>query len=279
MKLTKSLLFLAAASISTGVMAQEHLKSLDAAGIDKNIPAGEDFYRHVNAKWMESHPLTPEYSRYGQFNILRDSSQNRVKRIVTGLAAQNPQKGTNAYKVASLYESGMDSIRRNREGADPIKPLLAKIEAATPEQMTDLFLWMSKNYSSPFMAAGPQEDLGNSQVYAMYVAPAGLELGDRDYYLKDDKENKKIREAFQKLVEKDMQLAGYSKKDAKRIVKNVMKIETLMADSTWTREESRNIPAMYNVRTIDQIKQLYPSFPWDRYFVETMGIQTPRPLS
>ncbi len=268
-------MLIASSLVALSVSAQEHLKSLDASGIDDKIPAKTDFYRHVNQKWMDSHPLTPEYSRYGQFNILNDSSNNRVRRIVTGLAAKNPEKGTNAYKIATLYEAGMDSVRRNKLGAEPIKKDLAHIENTPSSGMDDLFLWMHKNWSSPLVGVGPMEDLANSNVYAMYVSAGNLGLGDRDYYLLSDKRNKDVRTAYEKLIEKDMILAGYSKKDAKRIVKNVMKIETLLADSTWTREESRNIPAMYNPRSIAQLKDMYPNLPWDRFFVETMGIETP----
>ena len=256
-------------------MNAEHLKSLDPKGFDKNVAAGQDFYQHVNKGWMESHPLTPEYSRYGQFNILNDSSNNRVRRIVTNLSKTNPKKGTDAYKIAALYDGGMDSVRRNQLGAQPIKAQLARIENAKPGEMEDLFIEIQKDYGSPFVGAGPMEDLANSSVYAMYIQGAGLSLGDRDYYLKNDKRNKDVREAYMKLIETQMRNAGYSKKDAKRIMKNVMKIETLMADSTWTREESRNIPAMYNPRSIEQVKQLYPNVPWERIFKEGMGIETP----
>ena len=62
----------------------------------------------------------------------------------------------------------MDSIRRNKLGAEPIKADLAKIENTTADGMEDLFLWMHKNYGSPLVGAGPMEDLANSQVYAMY---------------------------------------------------------------------------------------------------------------
>lgn len=125
----KALALLAAAGVaSLGLSAQEHLKSLDKSGLDNTIPAQQDFYHHVNKKWMDSHPLTPEYSRYGMFNILSDSSEHRVQRIVTGLAATNPQKGTDAYKIANLYELAMDSVRRNKEGAAPIQSRLKKIE-------------------------------------------------------------------------------------------------------------------------------------------------------
>ena len=37
--------------------------------------------------------------------------------------------------------------------------------------------------------------------------------------------------------------AGYTEADANRIMSNVMKIETAIADSAMTREESRDIPA------------------------------------
>ena len=260
---------------ATAISAQEHLKSLDANQIDASIPSGTDFYHHVNSKWQKANPLTPEHSRYGKFNVLSDSSEQRVKNIVLGLAATNPQPGTVAFKVSTIYNQAMDSVRRNREGAAPIQADLKKIENTPHEGMEDLFLWMHGNYASPFFQAGPMEDLANSNVYAMYVSGGGIGLGDRDYYLQNDKRNKEVREAYQKLIVKQMMNAGYKKKDAQRIMKNVMKIETAIADSTWTREESRNIPAMYNPRTFAQLKEMYPAINWDRFFIETMGIPSP----
>lgn len=273
-----SLAFAQGQPVATAMNTPEHLKSLDKAGLDNTISPKTDFYGHVNTTWMKDHPLTDEYSRYGQFNILNDSSNNRVQRIVKGLAAKNPQKGTNAYKIATIYEAGMDSVRRNQLGAKPIQADLSKIENTPAEGMEDLFIWFHKNYGSPLISIGFQEDLANSQQYAMYVGAPGLGLGDRDYYLLNDKHNKEIREAYQKLIVKQMQLAGYSKKDATRIMKNVMKIEKLIADSTWTREQSRNIPAMYNPRTFEQVKKAYPAFPWNRFFKETMGFDAPENL-
>lgn len=263
------------ASFGCYAFAGEHLKSVNCAYIDSTIPVGEDFYRHVNNGWMKAHPLTPEYARYGVFNILNDSAEKNVQDIVLNLGATNPEKGSNAFKIWTLYSQGMDSVRRNTEGAKPILADLKKIENTPHEGMEDLLLWMHRNYSSPFFGAGPMEDMANSKEYAMYVSGAGLGMGDRDYYLLNDKDNKRIREAYKKLIVGQMQNAGYSKKDATRIMKNVLKIETALADSTWTREESRNIPAMYNPRTIAELKEMYPHINWDRYFVETMDIATP----
>lgn len=227
---------------------------------------------------MESHPLTPEYASYGQYKILSDSGNNRVRRIVTNLAKTNTKKGTTAYKIAALYESAMDSTRRNQLGAAPIREALSKIENITPDGMDDLFIWFHKYYGSPFVKAGHMANVADSREYAMYVNGGAIRLGDRDYYLNNDKRSKDVREAYKKLIAAQIINAGYSKKDAARIVKNVMNIETLLADSTWTREESRNIPAMYNIRSISQVKEMFPNIPWDRIFNEAMGIDTPEML-
>lgn len=274
--------FLATAFVAIAVtsvnsaMATEHLKSVNPAYIDNSIPAGDDFYRHVNNGWMEAHPLTGEYARYGVFNILNDSAENQVKEIVLNLGSTNPEPGTNAFKIWTLYSQGMDSVRRNAEGAAPILADLKKIEETPSEGMADLFLWMHKYFSSPFFGAGPMEDMADSNRYAMYVSGGSMGLGDRDYYLKNDKETLKVRNAYKKLIVDQMMNAGFKKKDAQRIMNNVLKIETAIADSALTREESRNIPAMYNPRTLDQLKADYPNVQWDRFFVETMEIETPQ---
>lgn len=278
MNLLRTFIIAAFASSVIAVSAQEHLKSLDPSGFDDDTPVSKDFYRHVNKGWMESHPLTPEYASYGQYKILSDSGNNRVRRIVTNLAKTNPEKGTTAYKIAALYESAMDSTRRNQLGAAPIREALSKIENTTPDGMDDLFIWFHKYYGSPFVKAGHMANVADSREYAMYVNGGAIRLGDRDYYLNNDKRSKDVREAYKKLIAAQIINAGYSKKDAARIVKNVMNIETLLADSTWTREESRNIPAMYNIRSISQVKEMFPYIPWDRIFNEAMGIDTPEML-
>ncbi len=134
---------------------------------------------------------------------------------------------------------------------------------------------MHGNYASPLFGAGPMENLSNSNEYAMYVSGGGLGLGDRDYYLENDERNTEVREAYKKLIVAQMKNAGLEEADAQRIMNNVMKIETSIAESAMTREESRNIVAMNNPRTFAQLKTDYPNIPWDRFFIETMGIESP----
>lgn len=252
------------------------LKSLDTTSIDETIAVGEDFYGHVNKGWQQAHPLTAEHARYGQFNVLDEQNQERVKEIVTTLAETNPQAGSVAFKVSTIYNQAMDTVRRNNEGASPILDDLRKIEESAEDDnaMTDLFMWMHSEHGSPFFNAGPMEDFDDSNAYAMYVSGGGIGLGNRDYYLLDDERNTAIRNAYRTLIRQQMINAGYSAGDAERIMKNVMKIETSLAEETWSLEESRNIAAMKNPRSFTELKKMYPVIDWDRFFVETMGIDS-----
>ena len=265
----------------TGTMAtscsgnREHLKSIDKAYVNDSIAPGDDFYAYVTDGWQKAHPLTGEYSRYGQFNILNDESERRVKEIVTGLADKNPEKGSVAFKVATIYTQAMDSVRRNNEGAEPIKADLAKIESTDHDGMYDLMIWMHTNYANPFFNAGPMEDMTNSNQYAMYVAGANLGMGDRDYYLENDDRNTNVRDAYKKLIKTQMMNAGYSEADANRIVDNVMKIETSIAEKTLTREESRDITKMYNPYKTADLAGNFKNVDWNSYFKATMNIDTP----
>ena len=97
MKLTK--LAFAMTIALTGCTSQtEHLKSLNPEYFDKDTPVGEDFYHHVNRGWQKAHPLTDEYARYGNFNILADTAEVRVRDLVLGVSDTNPAPGSVAHK-------------------------------------------------------------------------------------------------------------------------------------------------------------------------------------
>ena len=275
MNLKNIAMTLVAAAAVTSCGNQSGLKSINTAYLSDSIAPSEDFYGYVNKGWQEAHPLTDEYSRFGQFNVLSDEAEKRVKDIVLSLAETNPEPGTVAFKVSTIYSLAMDSVRRNEEGAAPILADLKKIDECPADQMGELFLWMHKNYASPFFGAGPMEDMGNSNEYAMYVSSARLGMGDRDYYLLDDENNTKVRDAYRTLIVTQMKNAGFSDEDANRVMENAIKVETKIAEETWTREESRDIARMYNPRSSEELAKMYPTVDWSRFFVETMGIEQP----
>lgn len=264
-----------AAMTSCGSSDNAPKKSVDVAMLSDSIKPGDDFYGYVNSEWQKANPLTDEYARYGKFNALNDEAELNVKEIVLNLKDSKPEPGSVAYKVSTVYELAMDSVRRNEEGAQPILADLKKIEEYTPEQKQEILFWMHQGYANPFFGIGFEADLMDSNVYAMYASGASLGMGDRDYYLLDDEHNTKVRDAYRNLIATQLQNAQYPAEDAARIADNVIKIETRIAEKTKTREESRDITKMYNPISAEDLIKKYPAIDWKNYFLETMGFEMP----
>lgn len=261
-------LALAAALATPMMVAAAAPHGIDKANLNPAVSPAQDFYLYACGGWMENHPLTPEFSRFGTFDQLRENARLQLQELITGLE-QNPEskvKGTNAQKVADLYALGMDSVRLNKEGAAPLLPYLEKINSMERKDFADIVSWMHDGVTSSFFGTGVGADAKNSDVNILHIGEVGLGLGDRDYYLEENETNERILKAYREYIAKVMELAGYSPQDAKRVSDNVVKMETEFARNKMTREERRNPQARYNIRTIDQIRTDYPNFDWDRYF-------------
>ena len=241
---------------------------IDRANLDLSVSPGTDFYQYACGGWMKNNPLTPEFSRYGTFDMLRERAKVQLRDLITNLS-QTPeasQKGTNAQKVNDLFQLGMDSVRLNKEGAAPVMPFVNKINNATPEEFIDLIAWMHNGITGVFFGTGVGSDMKNSDRNIMYVGETGLGLGDRDYYLEKSEENDKILAAYEKYVKTVMGLIGYDEKACQRVWENVIKLETEFARHKMTREERRNPDSRYNMMSLSELKSKYPNIDWDRYF-------------
>ena len=53
---------------------------------------GTSFYQYACGGWIESHPLTDEYSRFGSFDMLHEKSREQLKELIAELAAKKEQR-------------------------------------------------------------------------------------------------------------------------------------------------------------------------------------------
>lgn len=259
----KFLTMMTMASVSMMMMAQTDLGSgLNEVDFNKNVHPGDDFYEYACGGWMKNNPLPAAYSRYGSFDRLQEENDKRINGILKELQSNTYKKGTIEQKLSDLYKLAMDSTRRNKEGVAPLMPLIKKLEAAkTNKQLLAIQLDMAPYGEQEFFYAGFGADEKNATQNILSIYQGGLSLGQKEYYLDNDKATANIREAFKKHIVKMFQLFGFSKKAATKKMQNVLKVETELAKVSKSRTELRDPEANYNKMTLSEFEAKYPNLP------------------
>ena len=229
--------------------------ALDITDLDTSVSPKEDFYQYATGGWQAKNPLRPEFSRYGSFDALRENAQENLNSMFESLTTSSAEKGTVEQKIADLYKMALDSTTRNALGAEPIKPYIEEILAVkNHDELATLLGKMNLYGEGGFFGSGVEADLTNSDVQVLYLGQGGLGMGDRDYYLKE--ENKELKEGYVNYLVKVLELAGIE--NAKDIAAMDIAVETSLAQAAWSREQNRNMQAIYNPMSSQEIDARWP---------------------
>ena len=106
----------------------------------------------------------------------------------------------------------------------------------------------------------------NPDNYSVNLGQAGLGMPDRDYYLSDDPQIVKTREAYRKYLADMLTLAGLSDPQAR--ADRVLAVETEIAKVSWNRADRRDEDKVYNPMPVSALKTLAPDFAWDAFLSE-----------
>ena len=241
----------------------ETTAGIRAENMDTTAVAGADFYQYACGGWMKNNPLPAEFSRFGSFDKLAEDNRAQIQGLIEELAAKENQPGSVAQKIGTLYSVAMDSVKLNKDGAAPLQERLQQIASVKEEK--DLYALLGelqKRGVGAYVAVYVGADEKNSSMNAVQTYQIGLSMGERDYYLEDTDNSKRIRTAFLSHVENMYKLAGMDEATAKRGAALVMDIETRLAKAYRSRTELRDPHANYNKMTMDEAKKLCPTFGW-----------------
>lgn len=260
MKQILPMLMLAAAP-AQGLMAQNQ-SGLDMTNFDKSVRPADDFYRYATGGWQKLHPLPAAYSRYGSFDMLQENVNKQVNSILTSLTKKKFKEGTTERKLSDFYKLAMDQDRRNKEGLAPVKPLLDEMEAAkTLDQLHDLQLKYAKiGYGVPFGSYFGADDK-NVTRNILCLSQGGLTLGQKDYYLNNDKATSDIRDAYKKHLVRMFKLYGFTDAQASVKAADVFRAETELAIASKSNTELRDPQANYNKMSLKEFEDNYPNIP------------------
>lgn len=266
--LIMSVAIMAAATSCGTKSAGEKVPAIDLASLDPSISAKEDFYQYATGGWQKNHPLKPEYSRYGSFDVLRENNEIRLNELFQGLSSVKAEKGSVQQKISDLYAMGLDSTRLNAEGVNPVKPYLDALESVKDVEsyvraMADIEL----HGDGGCWGVYAESDMTDNSNTVLYITQSGLALGNRDYYLLA--ENAELREGYLNFLKKIFTLAGDEKAEQK--AKDAFDFQMTIAEPSWSMIQQRDIEARYNPMTLEQLYKEYPALRFDAY-LDAMGI-------
>ena len=250
--------------------------AFDVANIDPKVKPSENFFLFANGAWIAKNPIPPEFSRWGSFVELQERNLATLKEIADFAAKQgDAPKGSALQKIGDFYASGMDEAQIEKEGAAPLNDELARIAAIKdrPELASALGRLRALGVNVGFAFSGDQDAKDSTKVIAQ-IEQAGLGMPDRDYYMKDDDDSKKLRAAYVAHMTKMFTLLGDAPEVAAANAKTVMSLETDLAKASMTRVERRDPVATYHKLTVDETQALLPDFAINKY-LQAINIQDP----
>lgn len=231
----------------------------DKTGMDTTVKPGDNFFLYASGTWVKKTEIPASETGWGSFYTLYDDNQKNLRKILDKISAANNTKGSKEQKVGDFYASGMDTVAIENLGYEPVKPLLAKIDAL-------------KDYKQLIGFAADGYKDGDGFLLGFYVAPddristknaanfsqTGLGLPNRDYYFKTDSNSVNIRRQYVKYIAKLFTLTGTDAATADKEAGAILKLETEIAKSHSTPVELRDPVANYNKFTVADFQKQIP---------------------
>ena len=257
------------AAMSAG--AQSQVSGIDKKNMDLSVKPGTDFYQYAAGGWLKSHPLDAEHTNNVGFTYLYEENQKRIQELILEYASKPQKQGTLEQKIGTLYNMLMDSVRLNREGWEPLKPTLARIAAIKTNKEYQLVTAEldRRGENTMMFGVGVGADMRNASMNIVSVGQGGLGLGTRDYYLNNDPQTLKVREAYKTYLKNLFKMVGNDEATATKKVDAIMAIETRIAKVSYSKVQLRDIDKNYHKMSYNDLVLNFPGIDWGNVFLQT----------
>ena len=247
---------------------------LDTTAQNQGIRPGDDFYGYVNGAWLDRASIPPDKFAYTRRLEMTDRTEARLHEMMQSAAARAPHEPRDLEgKVGAFYKAFMDEGRAQRLGSRPIGPELAAVRS--DKSRSALAARMGRNpygFEATFFDVAIAADLKNSKRYAVYLSQDGIGLPDRDYYLQRQFSEQKA--AYQAYVADILHLIGWPEADQR--ARQIVELETGIAEVSWSKVQERDVDATYNPMSIAELAALAPGFDWRAFLASAHLSDTTR---
>lgn len=224
---------------------------------------------YANGGWIKKTTIPKDESRWGSFIILRHTTDTQLRTIVEGLTKKRSVKTAPEKLVRDLYLSATNITLRNSLGAIPILEWQTKIKNITnKDDLLNYIVDAHRSGISAIFNTFVDQDSKKSSQYILHFHQGGLGMPERDYYLKDEPEQIRVRNAYKKHIGALLKLYGADISEQKKFLEVIMRVETLLAKASMSKEDTRDVEKTYNKHNINSLTKLCPAFMWRSYLTK-----------
>ena len=93
---------------------------IDVANMDRSVTPGDNFYMYANGAWIKRTAIPADRAGIGVFSTLDDMANKNTAALIQESAKSNAPAGSEARKIADLYNSYMDESAIEAKRADAL---------------------------------------------------------------------------------------------------------------------------------------------------------------
>ena len=239
-----------------------------------SVKPGDDFEEYANGGWRKNAEIPADRPSTGAAFEVYERAEKRTADLVHEAAAGNPQPETPQGMIATYYAAFMDTANVEKRGLDPLKTKLDEIEKIASK--TDLARVLGERmradvdplnatvvWTENLFGLCVTQALSEPDRTVPYLLQGGLGMPDRDYYLSDETEMAKLRDAYQTYVDDLLKLAGTG--DHAEATEHIVALEKKIAAAHVDRVTSQDVYKANNPATLADLKSNAPGLDWQVY--------------
>ncbi|OFO00228.1 peptidase M13 [Streptococcus sp. HMSC078H03] len=229
--------------------------------IDKNATVASNFYQAVNKDWLLKAKIPADSPSIDNFYTLGEDIKGKLKKDIKNLGeGKETSDITGMSEFITFYKAASDYKQREKDGLEPLKPYLKEIEdikdvndlASKSASLTDKGIPLPFGYDVGTNA----ENTSQKQIQ---LSPPSILLPDVSIY-KDEASKKQYLTPIETATQKALEMLGYSEKNSKRIVKEALEFDEIIAKYSLSNEEMSESKNLVHPKTAEEINAYSGSF-------------------
>ena len=228
-----------------------YMDTEDNFNLTLDIKEGDDFYNHVNKKWLDNNPIPDDKTKWSTFDILKDNNRKILRDIIENTTIN--EEGNVHNEELIILKNFYSSSNNNNESDYNLylNDLVMKIFNSSDKNtlMDNVFDILILNGLECPISYGVEPDLDDSRFNILHVEVGGLGLPDKDYYFNSKK--LEIFEEYKKFMKKYLSLFM---KISDNNLEKILNIEKSLAEESYTNIEKRDPNNIDNPTTFNNLK-------------------------